>query len=451
MPANAIETLLARLEEAPDAPAVFWAGEEVSNRQLLADVARWRERLAADGVRAGGVCAYHGDYSRGTIALAVALLQAGAILVPLTAAVAQEAPELLAIAGAEHLYRFAPDDTVTLERLAAPRAGPLVQDFRKRGVPGLIVFTSGSTGKPKAILHDCERLARRFLDRRPGWRTVLFLMMDHFGGFSTLLGVLAYGGVGVCLPSRSPDDVCRAIAAARADLLPTTPTFLNLLLASRAHVRHDVSSVKLITYGTEMMSEATLAKVREVFPACDVKQTYGLSELGVLRSKSESDGSLWVKVGGAGFETKVVDGVLWVRSESNMVGYLNAPDPFDADGWMCTGDEVETHGDYVRFRGRKSEMINVGGQKVFPAEVENVLLQAENVVDATVYGVKHPVMGHVAHAKVTLAAPEEPEALTERLRRFALERLARFKVPMRFTIVDENEQRNERFKKARLK
>ena len=130
-------------------------------------------------------------------------------------------------------------------------------------------------------------------------------------------------------------------------------------------------------------------------------------------------------------------------------GYLNAPSPFDAEGWMCTGDQVEVRGEYIRFLGRKSEIINVGGQKVFPVEVETVLLQDANVREATVYGVKHPLMGQVAHARISLYQPEPPDQLTERLRKLCLTQLAKYKAPMRFIIVDEDAQHGARYKKIR--
>ncbi len=72
------------------------------------------------------------------------------------------------------------------------------------------------------------------------------------------------------------------------------------------------------------------------------------------------------------------------RSESAMLGYLNAPSPFDEDGWYDTGDQVETDGEYIRILGRKSEIINVGGEKVFPAEVESVFLEIPNVRDVLI-------------------------------------------------------------------
>lgn len=446
---DAIRTVMSRMEARGPAPALWWSGREYTYAEFLALVDGWSARLPAEGIGAGTVCGVLGDYSPGTCSLFFALMRAGAVLVPFTRAGESEMPALAAIAGVERLFRFGADDGWTVEARPDAAQNPLVAGFRERGTPGLVVFTSGSTGTPKGILHDCERVMRKFVAERRGWRTLLFLMMDHFGGFNTLLSTFAYGGTAVCAPERSPESVCRTIEAARVDLLPTTPTFLNLLIASGAHREFDLSSVELITYGTEVMADATLARVKSIFPNAQLKQTYGLSELGVLRSRSESDDSVWVRIGGDGFEVKVVDGVLWVRSEANMVGYLNAPTPFDDEGWMCTGDQVEVRGEYMRILGRRSEMINVGGQKVFPAEVEDVLLQAPNVAEAAVHGVRHALLGYVVHARVTTGEPEDPDELAVRLRRFCLERMPRFKVPVRFEVADAGTQHSDRFKKLR--
>ncbi len=198
-----------------------------------------------------------------------------------------------------------------------------------------------------------------------------------------------------------------------------------------------------------MMNTTTLAKLQQIFPNAMLKQTYGLSELGVLRSRSKTDGSLWLKVGGGEFETKIVDNILWIRAESNMVGYLNAPNPFDEEGWFCTGDEVEQDGDYIRFVGRETDIINVGGQKVFPAEVEAVLLEDENIIEAAVYGKQHPLMGQIVAAKITLAKSEELKDVSIRVRKHCSERLAKYKVPVKIEIMDVNAQHNIRFKKIR--
>jgi acyl-CoA synthetase (AMP-forming)/AMP-acid ligase II len=196
------------------------------------------------------------------------------------------------------------------------------------------------------------------------------------------------------------------------------------------------------------MPASTLARLREVLPHVRLQQTYGLSEVGILRAKSRDSGSLWVKVGGEGYETKVAGGTLWIRARAAMLGYLNAPSPFDAEGWMNTQDVVEVDGEYLRILGRQTDIINVGGQKVYPAEVESVLLQMPNVRDAAVYGERNPITGQIVVARVNLLEPEPPAALRRRLRGFCRTRLASFKVPVRIEST-ERAQFGARFKKIR--
>jgi long-chain acyl-CoA synthetase len=191
-----------------------------------------------------------------------------------------------------------------------------------------------------------------------------------------------------------------------------------------------------------------LQRIHEALPNVTLQQTYGLSELGILRSKSKSSDSLWVKVGGEGYETKIVDGILWLRARSAMLGYLNAPSPFDEEGWMNTGDMVEVDGEYIRILGRKSEIINVGGQKVFPSEVESVLLQMQNVKDAVVLGEPHPITGRIVIARVNLADPEDPREFKKRMFAFCREILPSYKIPVKVEISDQS-QYNSRFKKMR--
>ena len=122
----------------------------------------------------------------------------------------------------------------------------------------------------------------------------------------------------------------------------------------------------------------------------------------MLHSKSKKDDSLWVKVGGEGYETRVIDGMLEIKAKSAMLGYLNAPSPFTEDGWFKTGDSVEVNGEYIKILGRKSEIINVGGEKVYPQEIENVILKIDNVAEVTVYGERNPIIGNIVSAKILL-------------------------------------------------
>jgi acyl-CoA synthetase (AMP-forming)/AMP-acid ligase II len=442
--------LLARIRGNGDRDAFFWQGRSTSFAELAEIVDRWADRLGEERIGRGSVVGVFADYSPESIGLLLALMHVGAIVAPFSRAVAHEMDSFIELAGVERLFRFDANDRWELETVRALPSPELIREFRACERPGLVVFTSGSTGRPKGILHDCERLVKRFSEPRKAYRTLLFLLFDHLGGFNTLMSVLSYGGTMVVPPERTPSDVARVIEAGRVELLPVTPTLLNLLVASGAAAEHDMSSVQLITYGTEVMPEGTLKKIAELFPRARLQQTYGLSELGTLRSKSQSSDSVWVKVGGQGFETRVVDGILQVRSELAMVGYLNAESPFDSEGWLSTGDRVEQRGEYFRILGRESDIINVGGQKVFPAEVETALLEADNVDDATVFGEKHPLMGSVVMARVKLRKPEASGELRVRLRKHCLERLASYKVPVRFHATDED-QYNLRYKKQRPK
>lgn len=444
-----LDEIFSGMERRGDRPAIFWRSTGYSYRWLLDNVDVWERRLGELGIGQGTVCGVMGEYSPEVCALFFALMRAGAILVPFSRSSAAEVPAYASMAGVEHIINFDSDDAWTVEPVNLDGRNDLIVSFLDRRHPGLVVFTSGSSGEPKGILHDCEHVLKKFAVERPGYRTLLFLLIDHFGGFNTLMSVFSYGGTAVIPASRSPEEVCRSIEEAQVELLPVTPTFLNLLLASNCYQDFDLSTVRLITYGTEVMPESMLERVAKVFPSARLQQTYGLSELGVLRSRSKESDSVWVKVGGQGFETKIVDGTLYVRSESAMVGYLNAPSPFDAEGWMNTGDMVEVDGEYLRILGRQSDVINVGGQKVFPAEVEAALMAAGNVIEATVHGTPNPLMGSIVEARVSLEREEDPAQLKLRLRKFCLERLAPYKVPMRFSVVSQAEQYSDRAKKIR--
>jgi acyl-CoA synthetase (AMP-forming)/AMP-acid ligase II len=198
------------------------------------------------------------------------------------------------------------------------------------------------------------------------------------------------------------------------------------------------------------MPQTTLDRLRQAFPLVEFQQTYGLSEVGVLRSKSRSDGSLWVRIGGEGFKTKVVEDILWIKSEYAMVGYLNAPSEFDSDGWFNTQDRVEVDGDYFRILGRVTDLINVGGQKVYPTEIEDVILTLDNILDVAVYGERHPLLGQIVVAKVSVALPEDAASLKMRIRRACLAALAPFKAPTKI-IVSEDALYSSRQKKIRKK
>ena len=438
-----------RLRDWGHRPALVWRNETWSHHQLVDAADAWLEQLRARRVRSGGTLAICGDYSPRLCALFLAALFNRNIVVPLAGANEARWPDMQEVAQVQHAVRFDEGDQWRLEVLDRIADHPLLRQIADRGASGLVLFSSGSSGRSKASVLDLDKLLEKFRNPRPAFRTLVFLLLDHIGGINTLLHVLCHGGTVVVAENRTPDAVCAAIAKHRVQLLPTTPTFLRMLMISDAMRHHDMSSLELVTYGTEPMPATTLSAVRGALPSVRFKQTYGLSELGIMPTRSRGSESLWIKLGDAGFSHRIVDGVLWIKSETAMLGYLNAPSPFD-DGWFNTQDVVEVDGDYVRIVGRMSELINVGGEKVHPTEIENVLLALGNVKEATVSGRPNPVTGEVVEARIAPLAPEDPEAFKRRIRAHCKAHLAPFKVPAAIEIVD-GDHHGARFKKARAR
>ena len=430
--------LLERARSDPSREFMIWRGVAYTYEFLL------REARPLEAIPNGAVVALEADFSPRAVALLLALIQRNAIVVPLSSGPAAQRDEFREVAEVEWIVNA--NGAVT--QTGARASHELTQRLRDLEHPGLILFSSGSTGKAKAALHDFVPLLEKFNVPRASRRMITFLLFDHIGGINTLFYALSNAGCLITVESRDPDTVCAAIERHKADVLPATPTFLQLLMFSEAYKRFDLSSLKLVTYGTEPMSETTLRRFHELFPHVELQQTYGLSELGILRSKSKAADSLWVKLGGEGFETRVRDGLLEIRARSSMLGYLNAPSPFTDDGWFQTGDAVEVDGDYYRILGRRSEMINVGGEKVHPAEVEGVLEQIPGVETVAVHGEKSAITGQIVVAHVKLATDETAADFRRRMRAHCRERLAPYKVPQK-VIVSEVPLYGERFKKKR--
>jgi acyl-coenzyme A synthetase/AMP-(fatty) acid ligase len=436
--------LLDKMRANGDGLGVAEPGGSCSHRDLIDAVARWQQWLKDREVPPGAVVTLESDYGVDAVALFLAVIDNRNTVVPLSTDAQAQHDTFVQIAEVE--YRLSPAGKCEATGVQATHA--MYATLRDRQHPGLVLFSSGSTGKPKAAVHDLALLLEKFQTPRHAYRTIVFLQLDHIGGVNTLLYALSNGGAVIVPRDRTPQSVCEAIETYKATLLPTSPTFLNLLLLSGEHQRRDLSSLALITYGTEPMPASTLERVAQTFPSIKLLQTYGMTELGILRSQSRDSGSLWVRVGGEGYETKVVDGRLWIRARSAMLGYLNAPSPFDADGFMDTGDQVEVDGEWLRILGRVSDIINVGGSKVYPAEVESVLLGLDNVDDVVVHGEPQPITGQMVVATIRLRVPEALDQLKVRLRQYCAGRLASYKVPVKIRLVD-GPIHSQRFKRVR--
>lgn len=261
---------------------------------------------------------------------------------------------------------------------------------------------------------------------------------------NTLFHTLFNRGLVVSPESRDIATVLRSCAENEVELLPTTPTFLRMLLMSD-FVNHGFpESIKVTSYGTERMDEDTLSRLCLLLPHVDFRQTYGMSELGILRVKSRSRDSVWMQVGGEGIETKIEEDVLFIRAERRMVGYLNAPDPFDQLGWYDTGDRVEEKEGWVRIVGRQNELANVGGLKFTLAEVENVALSFPGVELVKAHICDNPFTGN--HVELSVQEASGFNVIPADLKKFLKMNLESHKVPARVNI--ETIELSPRFKKS---
>ena len=437
-----------RLTDYASRPAIIDQQRICTYQQLQQYRDEWAIVLKQQGIEEGAVVLLIADYAISSIALLLALFDNHNIVVPATPQVADtqaEAYQRIAQVGTTitfiqqgGLHCQIQQHQPTVER------HPLLGELQQQA--GLILFTSGSTGEPKAVVHVVDRLLSKFVHADKAFRTLGFLLFDHIAGVDTYFYSLFSGGCLVITDSREPTAVAALIQQQQVEVLPTSPTFLNLLLLSGCLEQYDLSSLKAITFGSEPMPDSVLQRLQAQFPTVRLVQKYGVTELGSPRSEVAENDMQWMTL--LDDEMRVVDGMLELRASSAMLGYLNAPSPFTEDGWFQTGDRVEVREGYVRVLGRDSDVINVGGEKVYPAEVENILQQLDGVEDVVVKGVANPLTGNMVQATVKLAQEETRQAFTQRMAAFCQDKLAHYKIPQK-VVLQKEFSHSERFKKLR--
>jgi acyl-coenzyme A synthetase/AMP-(fatty) acid ligase len=435
------------MEGNSDNAAIIYEEEVFLYRDLLNLKTDADNALRAKGVAAGDVVALCADYSPASMAVLLSLIANRNIVVPISISLDKGGDQYLAISN--------PDFIVEVDQLSfrvsreenKPEKNKLIAQLGEESAPGLVLFTSGTTGIPKAVLHDLNKLMSKFIEADKKYTTLCFLMFDHIGGVDTYFYALFSGGLAVFPRSRDPGYVCELIETHAVEVLPVSPTFLNLILLSGAHREFDMSSLQIITFGSEKISDSLLARAEQGFSSARLVQKYGITEIGSPSSKTHPQDASLIKVVSDSVETRVVNGILYIRAATAMVGYLNAESPFTEDGWFNTGDAAEVHGDYIKILGRKSDLINVGGEKVFPAEIESVILEVENIAEVIVFGEENPIIGQMVCARVRLVEARDSDNVVLRLKAYCAERLEKHKVPVRIHI-SEDKLHSNRYKKV---
>jgi long-chain acyl-CoA synthetase len=410
-----------------------------SNGSLRFNEVANQQHVDLSEVKSGDVVALIGDFDPQSILTLLQLIDKNVILVPLTVDTRAQH---------EYFFESALVDIVVeganVKRISYSRTHEFIDSLISKNHAGLVLFSTGTTGRPKAILHDLTLFMQRFETPRPTLKTINFLLFDHIGGLNTLLHTLFNKGTVVAPKSRSVEDTLATCAEHEIEVLPTTPTFLRMMLMSGLIPKSVPKSLRIITYGTERMDQPTLDALCELLPNVDFRQTFGMSELGIVRVKSKARNSLFMKVGGEGVETRVVDNVLEIRSQTRMLGYLNADSPFDDEGWYNTKDIVEEQDGYYKVTGRTSEVINVGGLKFMASEIERVALQYEHVELAKAEAKPNPITGQ--HVELTVQFAPKSKIDMAGLKTFLAEQIPNHMMPKRIRVASVSV--GHRFKKS---
>ncbi|MET0449011.1 MAG: class I adenylate-forming enzyme family protein [Aeromicrobium sp.] len=284
-----------------------------------------------------------------------------------------------------------------------------------------LVLTTGTTGAPRGVRHDWSRLLRSSERVRPAAseRWLLAYGLHQFAGLQVLLHVFAAGATLVAPAPRRPREGLAAMRALGVTHASATPTYWRFLLAEMRSDGGPVPALRQVTMGGEATPGPLLGELRRTFPDASISQVYAASEFGSTGSMRDARPGLALSVldrgDDADVDMRIVDGELWIRSRAGMLGYFGEP-AVDADGWRATGDRVEVEDDRILFRGRTSEIINVGGVKVHPLPIEERVSGVSGVDMARVHGRPNAMTGAIVALEVVAAPGTDHEQVRTAIR-----------------------------------
>jgi len=357
---------------------------------------------------------------------------------PVSVADREAAGKVLDAIGVEPLT----DEILTRSGEGAPRA-----DVRDDDV-SVVLFTSGTTGTPKPVPFSHAVLGGRIKAFAalpdPSAEALVSISCVPFHHVAGLVGVFVglAGGNTVVLQRRFDAGAwLDLVQRRRVQRVFLVPTMLQRILDHPDLTKANLETVQLITYGAAPASPELIARARDVFPPTTVfLQVFGQTEtLGgvVALGPGDEEAAKKGSVGRAmpGVDVRVVDPVTGEDVAHDEVGEFWARAPHTATpGWIRSGDLVRRDADgYIYAVGRMSDVINRGGEKIDPTEIEEALREHEGVQDVAVAGFPDPDLGESVGAVIVARRPIDEGELRDAVRA----RLASFKVPARFVFVDE--------------
>jgi long-chain acyl-CoA synthetase len=462
----------------PNAEALICGEERLTYARLEQRSARVAAGLAAHGIgpqdRVGVMLGNQVEFATTLLGI----LRLGAIAVPINTRL--QRPEVTYILSQCRARALVHESTLTSRVPPRSEAAAMEHVLDARGVEGdgeapalpsideedtaIILYTSGTTGRPKGAMLTHFNIVHSLLHYKycfalgAGDRAVLAVPASHVtGAVAILLTIWNAQGCAVVMPEFKARDFLELAARERMTYTILVPAMYNLCLLQQDFDRFDLSHWRVGGYGGAPMPEATIATLGKKLPRLGLHNAYGSTEttspstlMPAERTAEHPDSVGWTVPCG---EIVVVDaegkelppgeaGELWIRGPMVVPGYWDNPEATRqsfTDGYWRSGDlgSIDREG-FVRVFDRLKDMINRGGYKVYSVEVENVLSHHPAVLESAIVGKPCPVLGERVHAFVTLKQP----ASADDLKRYCAERLADYKVPETFTLLDRPLPRN---------
>ena len=302
-----------------------------------------------------------------------------------------------------------------------------------------LMLTSGTSGLPKIVRHTLEGLAGAIFAegtaRHPNATWATFYDIRRYGGLQIFLrAVIGGGSMVLSEPGEALADHVARLRAGGVTHISGTPSHWRKLLMSGATSGFWPRYVRL---SGEIADQAVLDGLAKTFPQASVGHAYASTEAGVGFSVDDGREGFPASLIGRncdGVEMKVVDGSLRIRSPRAARAYVGvaAPPLADADGFVDTGDMVELRGDRYHFVGRRGGIINIGGLKVHPEEIEAAINRHDTVRMSRAHSRRSPITGSIVVADVVLAegTPKDgQEAIRSEILGSCKATLAAYKVP----------------------
>lgn len=364
------------------------------------------------------------------------------ILLIASSAPPEQIPRMLELAGIQAVIT---DQAEELRALGIPNTVRRVEELAQRfnavnpRASRWVLATSGTSSTPKLVVHTFETLTRTTKTSSKQGAKIRWGMMyewPRFAGLQVFLQSTLSGSTLLAPPIKaSLKEQIDFLIHAKCTHLSATPTMWRKISMTAGANRLLLQQISL---GGEIVGEKILCALSLMFPEARITHIYASTEAGVGFSVSDRLPGFpeeFLSEPPTGIALRISNGRLHIRNTAMQPTYLGTEICFGADdGWIDTGDNIRQENGRCYFLGRASGVINVGGNKAHPEEIENILLQYPGVIATRVYGKSNPVTGYLVAAEVAMQPiPEDIKSLQKALRQHAANYLDTYKVPALIT------------------